>query len=199
MQYTKRDWRNRNKIKTPDGTQWLSIPVQVKGKFFQAIKDTQVVDQSWRQNHWRSIAHNYAGADHFNDYADAFEELYTGSHEAYLSRINHAFITLICRFLGIQTRIRWSDEFEIIDGKTERLVSICQQAEADAYLSGPAAKDYIQEDLFAAAGVELSFMDYGGYPAYPQRHGDFEHYVSVIDLLFNVGDNAPRYMKSFAD
>jgi len=120
-----------------------------------------------------------------------------GSDEKFLSKINYRFIMAICKILGIKTKISWSMDYELIEGKTERLVHLCKQAGATEYLSGPAAKDYIEEELFQKAGIKLTFMDYSGYPEYSQLYPPFEHKVSIIDLIFNVGSNAPKYMKSF--
>lgn len=199
MQYTRRDWRNRNKIKTPSGTQWLTIPVQVKGKYSQRINETHISDSAWAGQHWKSILTNYQRASYFQHYHDLFEALYMSASQTLLSQINEHFLRAICEVLGIKTRISWSSEYEIIDGKTERLVSICQQSGATHYMSGPAAKSYIDAAQFQAAGISLSFMDYDGYPEYPQLFPPFDHAVSILDLIFNVGTDAPNYMKSFRE
>ncbi|MBP7749016.1 MAG: WbqC family protein [Aliarcobacter sp.] len=144
MQYTRRDWRNRNKIKTPQGLQWLTIPVEIKGKFFQKIKDTRITDKKWNIKHWRTISQNYSKAKYFKDYKDIFEELYLACDEEYLSQINYKFITTINEILEIKTKLRWSSEFEILDGQTEKLLGICKDCNADIYLSGPAAKEFMK-------------------------------------------------------
>jgi hypothetical protein len=195
MQYTRRDWRNRNKIKTPHGTEWLTIPVQVKGKYHQAIKDTLVGDPGWRGQHWQSLLHNYGRAPHFRRYRDEVEALYLGSDEPVLSRINHRFLMALCGWLGIATKITWSMDYRLVEGKSERLLDLCRQAGATTYLSGPAAKGYLDEGVFEAAGIQVRWMDYGGYPEYPQLFPPFDHYVSVFDLLFNAGPDAPAYLK----
>ena len=198
MQYTRRDWRNRNLIKTRAGLKWLTIPVAVKGNFFQKIKDTRVSDPGWGRTHWESIVHNYSKANHFAAFREVFESLYLGSQESFLSQINYAFLTAICKILRIETRITWSDTYESVEGKTERLVSICKQAGATTYISGPAARDYIDESLFNNADISLEYMDYSAYPEYRQLFPPFEHGVSVIDLIFNEGPDAPKFMKSFS-
>lgn len=198
MQFTRRDWRNRNKIKTPQGIRWLTIPVQVKGKYFQKIKDTVTVNAQWRHEHWQTIRQNYSRAKYFKVYAQRFEELYLSCNEAHLSRINFLFLTAICQILGIKTRISWSMDYHIVEGKTERLVDLCCQAGTSEYLSGPSAKDYVQEELFHNAGIKLAWMDYSGYPEYEQLYPPFDHYVSILDLLFNQGEHARKFMKSFS-
>ncbi len=197
MQYTRRDWRNRNKIKTPSGTAWLTIPVESKGKYLQKIRETVVSDCSWAAQHWQSIQNFYARAPFFNDYRDLFEDLYLNCAETLLSRINHRFLTAICRTLNIATPITWSMQYEIVDGKTERLVSLCKQAGATHYISGPAARDYIDPALFEREEIGLEFYDYTGYPEYRQLYPPFRHDVTMLDLLFNAGPETPRYMKSF--
>lgn len=197
MQYTRRDWRNRNKIKTAAGVTWLTIPVEVKGKYFQKINETVISDPSWKQLHWQSIRHNYARAKYFRRYSDLFEDTYLGTNETLLSKINYRFIKILCNLLNINTKISWSMDYDLVDGKTERLVSMCQQAGATEYLSGPAASGYIDEQAFEAAGIKLTFMNYSGYAEYNQLHAPFEHSVSIIDLVLNEGPDAPRYMKSF--
>ncbi len=196
MQYTKRDWRNRNKIKTPNGLQWLSIPVKVKGKYEQKINETQVSDPSWGKKHWNSIKHNYQKAAFFKDYAAIFEELYLNPNTSLLSEINYNFIKSINQLLGIDTPIRWSKDFELKGDKSEKLLHLCQDLNATDYYSGPAAQNYLDSSLFEAHQIQVHWLDYSNYPEYPQLYGDFEHGVSILDLIFNVGaSQAPAYMK----
>ena len=148
VQYTRRDWRNRNQIKTAQGLKWLTIPVDVKGKYHQKIKDTRIADPAWADNHWQSIRHAYGKAACFGDRRTALEELYLGCRETFLSMVNYRFITGINSLLGIGTRISWSSDYRLDGEKTERLLSICKQAGATHYLSGPSAKSYLDEALF---------------------------------------------------
>lgn len=198
VQYTRRDWRNRNIIKTPTGPFWLTIPVEVKGKYYQNIKDTLISDHEWNRKHWKTIVSNYTKAPHFKDYCSLFEDLYLGSGESYLSQVNYRFLTAICQLLGIKTKISWSMDYRLREGQTERLIDLCKQAGATEYISGPAAKNYIDENLFKAEGISLRYIDYSGYPEYPQLYPPFEHRVSIIDLIFNTGSDAKKYMRSFS-
>jgi len=196
MQYTRRDWRNRNLVKSPQGLHWLTIPVEVKGKFDQKIKDTKISDKNWAKDHWKTIKLFYSKASHFKEYENIFEKTY-GECESIelLSRVNYKWINLICGLLQISTKLSWSSDYELKEGKTERLIGLCQSAGATHYLSGPAAKDYIVPELFQQAKVELSYMDYSGYNEYPQLYGGFEQGVTILDLLFNTGPKALNYMK----
>lgn len=197
MQFTRRDWRNRNQIKTRDGVKWLTIPVEVKGKYFQKIKETRISEPDWAVKHWNSIIHNYSRAKYFNEYRQIFEELYLENKEEYLSKVNYNFIKTICEILGIKTKMMWSDEFNLLEEKTERLVDICKSLGATDYYSGPAAKAYMNEELFEKENIRVHYFDYSGYPEYEQLHGEFTHAVSIIDLIFNEGPNSTKFMKSF--
>lgn len=195
-QYTRRDWRNRNRIKTPQGSAWLTIPVEVKGKYLQRICEVRVSDPDWRLRHWKTLVYNYSGAACFADYRDLIEDLYLGSQERMLSLVNRRFIEALCDVLRIEARLTWSTDYEAEGEKTERLVSLCRQAGASEYLSGPRAKEYLDERQFSEAGITLTYTDYSGYPEYPQPHPPFEHAVSILDLLFSTGVDARSYMKS---
>lgn len=197
MQFTRRDWRNRNQIKTRDGVKWLTIPVEVKGKYFQKIKETRISEPDWAVKHWNSIIHNYSRAKYFNEYRQVFEKLYLENKEEYLSKVNYNFIKSICEILGIKTKMMWSDEFNLLEEKTERLVDICKSLGVTDYYSGPAAKAYMNEELFEKENIRVHYFDYSGYPEYEQLHGEFTHAVSIIDLIFNEGPNSTKFMKSF--
>lgn len=199
VQYTRRDWRNRNIIKTPNGPLWLTIPVEVKGKYFQKIEETNVADNAWRENHWKTICNSYSKAPYFSQYASALENLYLKTDETNLSRINFLFISAINSILGIKTKLSWSRDFSSIEGKTERLIGFCMQAGATEYLSGPSARNYIMEELFRKENIRVTWADYSGYPEYTQLYPPFRHEVSIIDLILNQGPNARRFMKSFGN
>jgi hypothetical protein len=194
-QYTRRDWRNRNLIKTPHGLHWLTIPVRAKGRYEQRIDETMVSDPAWSDLHWKTIAHSYTAAPYFATYREAIRTLYESSGEERLSVVNRRFLESICALLGITTRFSWSTDYNATGDRSERLVSLCREAGATAYLSGPSARAYIDEAQFEESGIDLVYMDYGGYPEYPQLHGAFEHGVSILDLLFNTGPDARSFMK----
>lgn len=198
VQYTRRDWRNRNRIKTSQGTRWLTIPVDAKGNYLEKIKEMRVANNSWAREHYLTISHAYARAPHLKAYKDWLHELYDAAEKlSFLSEINHLFIQSICRLLSIDTTISWSSDYKIEDGKSERLLSICQQVGARTYVSGPSAKSYLQEPLFEEQGVNVNWFEYEGYQEYDQLHPPFDHHVSIIDLILQVGQEAPKYMKTF--
>lgn len=197
VQFTRRDWRNRNRIKTADGPSWITIPVRVKRRFNQRICEVTISDPDWAANHWESIRHWYSRAPYFSRYAAELEDMYRGCTNTSLSRSNERFLGAMCAWLGIETPILQSDTFTLPDDRTERLIEICRSLQATHYLSGPSAKTYIDETRFASAGIDVMWMDYTGYPEYPQLYAPFAHEVSTLDLLLNTGPDAPRYLKSF--
>jgi hypothetical protein len=196
MQYTRRDWRNRNRIKTRQGVQWLTVPVQVKGKFLQKIRDTEIAGSGWAQDHWKALLHSYRQAAHFDAVAAWLEPIYAAESFTHLSALNRRLLVAICTYLGIPTVFANSWDYPVeTEDRTQRLAEICTLAGATEYLSGPAARSYIEEDVFAARGIKLTWFDYPSYSAYPQLWGDFVHEVSILDLLFNCGKESRRYMR----
>jgi hypothetical protein len=202
VQFTRRDWRNRNVIKTPTGETWLTIPVNQKGNYFQSINETKVTDNKWASKHWKSISFNYAKAPFFHDYKSVIEDLYNAcEQEEYISQINYKFIVKIAELLGIKTNVTWSTDY-LIDTdlkKTDRLLALCEKAQATDYLSGPSAKSYIENDLFAQKNINVHYIDYSAYKPYPQLFDGFIHSVSVLDVLFNMGPAAYSYIKPAAE
>lgn len=196
MQYTKNDWRNRNKIKTSQGIKWLSIPIRQE-KLSQKISQTKINDKRWNIKHYKTISQNYIKAKYFNKYKEVFEELYLTCNEEYLSKINYRFITAINEILGVNTKIRFSDEFVLKGDKTQKLLNICKECNANVYVSGPSAKSYFDEELALKENIAVEWINYDNYPTYNQLYPPFFHEVSILDLIFNEGEEAKKYMKSF--
>lgn len=193
VQFTKNDWRNRNKIKTPKGLEWLSIPVGTDLK--RRIRDVELPNGRWLAKHWKTLKTNYHRAPHFHEVAAIFEPLYLQRRYSHLSVLNREFIEAVCGFLGVATKISNSWDYDLIEGRTERLVDLCIQTAAGEYISGPAAKGYLDERIFQRHNIKVTWFDYSGYPEYPQLWGKFTHGVTILDLLFNCGRDSPRYMK----
>ncbi|MCA7953304.1 WbqC family protein [Burkholderia seminalis] len=193
-QYTRRDWRNRNQIKTPQGVQWLTVPVKVKGRYHQSIRETEIDGTQWAQQHWTRLRQNYARAPHFARYAEQLEALYLNGRHDTLSALNLAMLAWINRQLGIATRISSSSDYTLEGDRTDKLLNLCLQAGATEYLSGPAARDYLDENRFAAEGIAVRWFDYPAYPPYAQLWGEFVHGVTVLDVLFHCGPEARRHV-----
>lgn len=194
-QYTRRDWRNRNAIKTPQGTAWLTVPVRAKGRFTQSIRETEIDGDAWRSAHWKSIRQHYARARHAAEAFAMLAPVFEGPAPTMLSDLNRSLIESVCGYLGIRTALSTSAGIDLPEGRTAKLVALCRRAGATTYVSGPAARDYLDEAEFRAAGIEVEWFGYEGYPEYPQLWGAFEPHVSVIDLIANCGPRSAASMK----
>jgi hypothetical protein len=199
VQYTKNDWRNRNKIKTSKGLLWVTIPVLTGGLFGQRICDAAIADARWPNKHWQAIKTNYGRAEYFAKIGPFLEELYQkATAMTRLSQINAFFLRSICELLGIKTRITSATDYVLSGDRNEALIALLKQSKGDEYLTGPAAKGYLDEELFKENGIGVKWMDYSGYPEYSQLHPPFEHGVSIIDMLLNLGvADTRKHMKSF--
>jgi hypothetical protein len=193
VQYTKRDWRNRNLIKTKQGLEWLTIPIG--GSRDRKIYQVAITTDKWQNKHWKTLEQNYCHAPYFEEVAEWLKPLYKLETYTNLSQLNRIFIEAICKYIGITTLIRNSLDYKLIDGKTERLVNICIEAKATEYITGPSARNYINEAMFFDMNIKLSWFNYDCYPPYFQLWGDFKHNVTILDLIFNVGKNSRNYMK----
>jgi WbqC-like protein family len=199
VQYVKKSWRNRNYLKGANGPLLLSIPVLVKGKFTQSVNSVVVRDHQWRKKHWKAIVLNYSKSRYFNDYKEVFESLYLEQSICNLSKINCRFIQTICELLGITTQIKYDTDYDYIheNANIEKIIELLQCAQTEIFINGPTAQQYMTKEMFAVHNIDLQWMDYRGYPEYSQLHPPFEHSVSILDLLFNEGPNAKKFLKSF--
>ncbi len=194
VQFTYHDWRNRNKILTPQGEVWLSVPVGAKRS--RSIIDVRISDSAWQRKHFKTLEMAYHRAPFWKRYEEFLRYVYLERQWTYLYELNRFLIEHISRdFLGITTKFSDSRDYPTHGVKHEKVLSLVKSVKADLYLVGPAAKDYIVAEDYARAGIELVWKDYSGYPPYSQCSGGFiTHYVSILDLLFNVGDAAPWYI-----
>jgi hypothetical protein len=201
VQFTRRDWRNRNKIILNGKSHWLTIPVETKGKYELPINQIKVSDHQWAKKHWATIRHAYGKAEHFASYeaqlAKAYEE---AAKLDYLTDINILFLELLSDFLDITHKLVHSRKIpETATDPTGRLVEICQKLEAQRYISGPSAKAYIEKEQFESARIELCYANYADYPQYKQTSETFEHGVSILDLLMHEGRGARQHLKSVSN
>jgi len=200
VQYTKRDWRNRNKIKNATGLQWLTIPCQTKNNYFQRIKDVKISNNNWEFKHWKSILLNYKTSKYFPEYEKIFFDLYFKKKETYLSNLNIKFIKEINKILGIKTKIIDSTDVPknlMHYSPTLRLLEIVNHFGGNKYVSGPSAKSYFDEKLASKKNVEIEWFNYDNYKEYNQLFKNFTHEVSILDLIFNEGSNSNKYMLTF--
>jgi len=199
IQYKKKEWQNRNRIRTNDGWMWLTVPVITSGRYYQPIYEVQLrQDTRWQDKHWKSLLMNYRKAPFFNDYRSKIEQIYQQPWE-HLIDLNMAFITYFMEVLHIDTPLVMSSDYNFEQNKTELLIEMCQALGADGYLSGTGGKDYVDETLFDQAGLIHQYQDFH-CPGYSQIHSresqDFIPDLSVVDMLFNAGDESGLLLKS---
>ena len=188
--YDKNGWRNRNRVKTNAGVQWVTVPVLL-GEHAQQplIKDVRIDNRSrWGKKHLETIRQAYGRAPHVEPLFGRLSDVLTAPWE-YLVDLDLAVVGVLREALGLETPMVRSSELGIEGERVERLVALCRHFGADAYLSGNAAQSYLDEDAFDRAGMKVYWQDYE-HPVYPQFHGEFVPYLSVVDLLFQCGPDS---------
>lgn len=192
-QYDDRGWRNRNRIKTPGGPRWLTIPVLAAGTQIERTPICEVRicwDRPWARKHWTALQHSYGRAPYFDQYSALLRPFYDGRPDR-LADFTIETTVALARAMGLTTRFLRSSSLKVSGAKTDRLLALLDAVGADHYISGPSARDYIDEEKVHAAGVTLEYMSYD-YPEYPQLHPPYDGRVSILDLLFMAGPEAPR-------
>ncbi|MEA2163912.1 MAG: hypothetical protein QOK37_2039 [Thermoanaerobaculia bacterium] len=193
VQYDKHGWRNRNRIKTPQGTQWITIPVRSKSNVVQglSIGEVRIAGNHWEQKHRRTLTQNYRSAPFFDD--EILNEIYDDPPELLCELTIRSTIALARRLGYTNTQFFRSSDFGFKDGRTDRLIAILRHLGATEYLSGPSASDYIDQTKFDSARIKLEWIQYD-YPEYPQLYPPFDPLVSIIDLMFMTGPDAARFI-----
>lgn len=195
VQYKKNEWQNRNRIRTTQGWQWISVPVL--NQFAQQIKDVRINNRvRWKKKHFHALLYNYAKSRYFEEHRPFFERTYNRGWE-YLLDINTHVIEYLVSVLGINTEIVIASNLNVRNHPTERLIDICKALGADTYLAGKGGYKYMDMEKFRQAEIKVLFQDFK-HRAYSQLFGTFEPFMSVVDLLFNHGKeslNIIREMK----
>jgi hypothetical protein len=195
VQFTKRDWRSRNKIKNANGEMWLSVPVK-KAQRDLTLHEIQISqDIDWQRKHYESILHSYAKAPFFYNYKWVLEKIYMEKKWSNLSEFNIFTTKLISELLSIKTEFFNSNDLSVAGSKDDKLINICKKLKGEFYLSGPAAKDYISNEKFYSQNIKLAYIIYE-YPEYKQVYEGFNHYFSILDVIFNCGDDMGKYIFS---
>lgn len=196
VQYDKHGWRNRNRIRTKEGSQWLTIPVAARGCVSEGTPICEVTispPDNWRNKHLRSILMNYSRSPFLRNYSEMLDEIYS-REDKLLADFTCSTTERIARELGItETKFMRSSELGVEGTKSDRLLSVLKRVGATHYISGPSAKSYLDEDALEREGISVEYMSYE-YPDYPQGAGEFDGRVSILDLLLNAGDRAPEYI-----
>lgn len=188
VQFEKNSFTNRNKVRTAEGSCWLTVPLKTKGQFGElAINAIQIDEkQNWRDKHWRTLQQNYGKAPAFGSLSAGLEQIYR-QEWTHLAGLCRELTALQHAAFGITTPLRYSSEMNPQKTKNELVLELCQQVGATTYLSGAMGRDYLDESAFASAGIRVAYQDYR-HPEYPQCRGTgFLPYMAALDLLFNCG------------
>ena len=193
VQYEKREFQNRNRIRTPRGWQYLTAPVISKGRFSQKINEVELDNAAgWQQDHLQAIKLNYARAPYYKDYAPAIEELYSRGYRL-LADLSIATMDFLKEGFGIKTPVKFSSEYHVDETSSARLARLCAAAGAGEYLSGAGAKAYLDPNVFSFAGIKVSWQEFKPRP-YPQAFPGFEPDMSALDLLMNCGPRSAEWL-----
>ncbi len=186
VQYTRHGFTNRNRIRTPSGQMWLTVPVETEGDLHITIKDLRIInDGVWQLEHTKALRRNYNRTKYFEEFESLLELLYT-THQSYLSEMNIHTIRKICSILDIDVKFVKSSELSVSGKKTDLLVSICEEVGGNVYLSGVSGKKYIDVDTFKDWDIEIRYNMFT-HPVYEQAFSGFVKDLSIIDYLFNTG------------
>ena len=195
VQYKEREFQNRNKIRTKDGSSWLTVPVISKGEGRQKIRDVKIDDESdWRRKHLASLRSSYGRAVFFKDYYPFFEEV-LGKKWVYLKDLNIEIIKFILKELSIDTPISFESDLKVTAMSTQRIIDICKKLKADTYFSGSGGRSYLDQGLFAQENIKLIYQEFL-HPQYKQCYEPFLPFMSIIDLLFNHGAGSRKILLS---
>ncbi|MCA9396006.1 MAG: WbqC family protein [Candidatus Omnitrophica bacterium] len=190
-QYTKNDWRNRNRIKGHSEPIWITVPVEYV--FGINIKDIRIsYEHDWMSKHLKTFTQYYGKSPYFCEVVDIIRESYSRKPDLLIS-LNVGLIEGIMSYLKLNRKIMMMSDFSISGGKTEKLANVCEAVGADHYYSGEAAREYLETDIFSKKRIEVEFQNYS-HPVYRQSYGDFISHLSIVDLLFNEGPNSGRIL-----
>lgn len=187
VQFEKNSFTNRNKVRTPDGWCWLTVPVRTAGKFRDLpINQLEIAtERHWAAKHWATLQANYAHAPYFAAHSRFFEKIYSRSWTR-LADLNREITGYLLDAFGIRSKLYFSSQMDVSGKKDELVLNLCRTLGATVYLSGPLGRNYLHEDLFHQQGIGVRYDDYH-HPAYLQTYSGFEPYMAAIDLLFNAG------------
>jgi hypothetical protein len=192
VQFKKNEWQNRNRIKTAQGCQWITVPVLYR--FPEKINEVRINNKAnWSRKHLQAFITNYSNSTYFGNYKSFFEDIFSRSWER-LVDINIEIIKFLISALDLKTKLVIASDLKLREEPTERLIDICKTLNGNKYLAGKDGNKYMNLELFDKEGIEVIFQDFK-HPVYNQLFGKFEPYMSAIDLLFNCGDNSLEILR----
>lgn len=188
-QYQTKDYNNRNKIKTSNGSIWLSVPVESKNHFTKSVGEIKIHQNGWQKKHFKSIDLAYKKAPFYSDYISEIEHILLGQSYVQLADLNRAFLEFGLRCLGIEVPIVTASNYNFTGQKSDLVLDMVEKLNANCYIFGAQGEDYAKKEDFEAANIYIIFQNYNP-PVYQQLHGEFNANMSFLDLIFNVGQNS---------
>lgn len=197
VQFVKQSWQQRNRIRTDKGLQWLTVPIVFRGRHGQLIKDVQIRDLEFARDHSRAIELAYRRARFFSQHFPALKVQLEELREGLLLNLNSGLIRWALEILNIRTPLVQASSLGVDGKRTELLANICGAVGATEYLAPIGSAEYLlaEQDVLRQRGVDISFQNYE-HPQYRQVFAPFQPFASVIDLIFNRGDEAAAVMRS---
>ena len=189
VQYQKKDFNNRNKIKTMNGEMWLSVPVETKGYLDKKINDIKIIEDGWRRKHYKSIYFAYEKSNFFDEYIGDIEKIIFNGKQEFLTDLNFDILIFLLRSLNITTPIVKASDYNFSGHKSDLVLDMCTTLNADSYIFGEQGRNYADINSFSQKNINVLFQDYQ-HPEYAQLYGEFSPYMSVIDLIFNLGPDS---------
>lgn len=197
VQFDKHGWRNRNRVKSARGPVWLTVPVRASGRMGQLINEVEIADAThWARKHIQTVEQLYAGSPHRDAYLPELADVLNLKWER-LADLDIESSKVMCGWFGLKRPMYRSSELGIDGDRNTRLLALCKHFGVDTYLSGDAARIYLDVDLFEANGVRVEWQNFQ-HPEYPQMHGEFIPYLSALDLLLNVGEQSRAVLEGDA-
>ncbi len=197
VQFTRRDWRTRNRIRTPQGAEWLNVPILQPDSHHKLIENVSVLNDSFLEKHLETIRRNYTRAKQFDPNWKELHSVLFDSYNANLSTFNQKIIKNISKRFALECKFLKANQFENSTDPTQRLLNICLSLNATKYQTGPKAMEYLDVSKFNSKGIEVIWANYD-FKGYDQLWDlDFDPNLSVVDLILNVGFNKD-YLKSLS-
>lgn len=194
-QYQTKDFVNRNKIKTSNGSHWLTVPVESKNHYEKRICDVKIINNGWNKKHFKSISLSYSKAKFYKDYIDGIEDVLVGKEFDFLTDLNNELFLLFLKFLDINIPVVKASDYNFEGYKSDLVLDMCVKLNAERYIFGSLGKNYADVESFSEKNIDVYFQEYN-HPKYNQLNGEFEPYMSIVDLLFNEGIKSKEIIKS---
>ena len=195
VQYTRRNWRNRNLLNDGKNKKWITLPVNNKGNYNEKISNIVVKDENWVNHHLKIFKHYYSKSEFFNEAYEFLQEVYSKIDSNNLSLINIHIIKSISKYLNLNCKFENSKTInQNKEDASERLVEICKSQKSTIYVTGPSARNYLNEKIFLNNDIKIEWFDYGETKNYKQQSASFIKNLSIVDCIMNCGTDINKFL-----